>query len=243
MNQYTYTQQFLDLNFAPYKNLVDDILITDDLHTTKIPMFDISLDKDILEKIYNFARKIDHKFNPAPHHTWFKLGWADQPRSHNWHEITIKQAPSWLKHRVAVDEPPVERTAHILGDAELEQLFDQLFAPLGQKITNLRIIKLEANGWIAPHMDVWEREFGLCYFWIPLHEFPPCLKLFPWGWLQHKLGKMYLFNQSSYVHAVRNTTDQTRLVITGRFLPSDVSPLMLEQYLKSKETFRDLFAD
>jgi hypothetical protein len=243
MNHHTYTQQFFDLNFEPYRNLVENISITNQLHTTRVPICPVDLDRDILQKIYKYLCSIDHAFTANPHHSHNKHDWADPLRSHNWQQLVIRQKPALYKLRAPTSSSTFEISNDSFGDVHLEQLLDQLLAPLNVYFHTIKIAKLDKRGWVAPHMDATANDLGLCYSWIPLHEFSPCLKLFPWGWLQHEFGKMYLFNHSRYVHAVYNPVDKPRLVIQGIFAPEKVSSGLLEQYSRSKETFRDLFAD
>jgi hypothetical protein len=243
MNQHTYTQQFFDLNFAPYKNLVENISVTDQLHTTRVPICPIDIDKDILQKIYNYLCIIDHKFIPNPHHSRHKHDWADPARSYNWDQIVVRQRTTAYKLHIPTENNTFEIGNEILGDVYLEQLVDQLLAPLGVKFYTIKITKLGPHGWVSPHMDAVAKDLGLGYAWIPLHEFPTCLKIFPWGWLQHQFGKMYLFNHSRYVHAVHNPVGKSRLVILCSFDTEAVSSTILDQYFKSKTTFKNLFAD
>ena len=243
MNQHTYIQQFCDLNFAPYKHLVENILVTDQLQSTRVPICPIDINKDTLKKIYNYLGTIDHKFIPNPHHSRLTHNWADPLRSHNWEQLVIKHKTTSYKLRVPTENNTFEISNEILGDVYLEQLVDKLLSPLDVKFYTIKVTKLGPYGWVAPHIDATAKDIGLGYAWIPLHEFPNCLKIFPWGWLQHQFGKMYLFNHSRYVHAVNNSVDKSRFVILCSFDLETVSPTILEQYSQSKTSFRNLFVD
>lgn len=237
-----YTQKFLQTDFEAYKNQSDPVTVTDSLQTTQIPAVPVSLRLDLLEQIYTQAQASEQDFQPTVTGSLFRA-WYRQPRSSGWHELTIKE--SQQPHQFAMAHNAAHTVARpqskITKNTKLGQISMQLFSDLDIQLESLRIMKLEPQGWIHPHRDRTQVSYGLCYFWIPLHEFAPCLKIFPHGWLQHELGHMYLFNQNSYVHAAVNLSDQDRYVMIGRFDPGRVPATLLNRYHDFKPKFETIW--
>lgn len=238
----TYTQEFLHADFEAYKNQFDWIKITDDLQTTQVPAVPVKLDTHLLEQIYTQAQISDQDFQPTVTGSLFRA-WYRQPRSAGWYELTIKESQQPYQFGLAHDhtQSVARPQSRITKNSQLLEMSMQLFADLDIQLESIRIMKLEPQGWIRPHRDRTRVCYGLCYFWIPLHEFAPCLKIFPHGWLQHELGNMYLFNQNSYVHAAVNQSNQDRYVMIGRFDPAHVPGTLLNQYHDFKHKFRTIW--
>lgn len=233
-----FTQEFLQTDFEVYKNQFASVSITDNLQTTQVPAMPVSLRLDLLQQIYKQAQISEQDFQPTVTGSLFRA-WYRQPRSSGWHELTVKESQQPHQFTMAhnTSQSVARPQSKITKNTKLLETSMQLFADLNIQLESLRIMKLEPQGWIHPHRDRTQVSYGLCYFWIPLHEFAPCLKIFPYGWLQHRLGNMYLFNQNSYVHAAVNQSSQDRYVMIGRFDPAQVPATLLNQYHDFKQEF------
>lgn len=86
---------------------------------------------------------------------------------------------------------------------------------LGCEIKRLVVDTLDTNGWVRPHQDS-DHGKPLAYAWIPLHNFNPCLKIWPYGFLKHTLGNIYLLANSKFPHSVINTMFDRRYVAVIR---------------------------
>jgi hypothetical protein len=238
-----FTKEFLQADFDCYRNQFDKIHITDCLRTTKVPAVPISgLCQSTLNEIYYQSQRSDNKFQTTVTQLLFN-SWHLPPRSSGWTELTIKESNQ--SYQISLRHDPsqlVQRPESVATkNIKLLQLSEQLFDSLPAQIQSLRIMKLQPDGWVGPHIDRTNDVYGLCYFWIPLHEFAPCLKIFPYGWLQHQFGNMYLFNQNSYVHAVVNHSNQDRYVMIGRVQPDRISKNIMNQYHDFKHGFLNIW--
>lgn len=234
----TYTKKFFETDFDIYKDQYNNIKITNDLRTTEIPAVPIELNQDLLREIYNQACINDKDFQPIATGSLFN-SWHSQPRSSGWFELTIKEYEQ--HHEFSLEHDPSQSferpRSNVTKNVKLLETASQLFDELDIKVRSIRIMKLEPGGWVRPHIDRTSNVYGLAYAWIPLHEFSPCLKIFPYGWLQHRFGNMYLFNQNSYVHAVINQSNENRYVIAGRFDPDYMSSILIDRYHDFKHDF------
>ena len=78
-----------------------------------------------------------------------------------------------------------------------------------------------ANGYVRPHRDISTRTFPLSYFWVPINNpIGSQLKIYPYGPVDIKLGKMYLLNQENFIHAVLNDSNEIRYSVLGFFNPN-----------------------
>jgi hypothetical protein len=234
-----YTQAFLSGDFFQHLDKHGDIAVTDNLQTTRIPALPVAgLDLQLLKQIYCHCVAHPSEFQTTVTGKLFET-WYSQPRSAGWLENTIiENTEPCLFHSLHDQQHTVARPKSIVNNnKKLINLCTQVLEPLELSIQFLRIMKLSAGGWIRPHQDLKEIDHGLCYFWIPLHEFPACLKVFPFGWLQHQYGNMYLFNQGAYIHAVHNHTQQDRYVMLGQFDPNQVPASLLTYYNNNKHKF------
>jgi hypothetical protein len=239
----TYTQEFLSSNFAQYLEKFDNVTVTDNLPTTRIPALQIpGLNLQLLKQIY--CHCIEHPSEFQLNVASKSLNeWYNQPLSAGWYENTIIDNIGPIRLRSLHDQKKiiVRPDSAVSSDKKLIDMCTRVLEPLGVSIQFLRIMKLNAGGWIRPHQDFTDIDYGLCYFWIPLHEFPVCMKVFPFGWLQHQYGNMCLFNSGAYVHAVHNHTQQDRYVMIGRFDPAHVPESLLIYYNDKKHDFLNIW--
>jgi hypothetical protein len=118
---------------------------------------------------------------------------------------------------------------HICND-----LIDQLHN-LGIEIQWVDVKALLPGGWIQPHRD--PKSAGtstLEYFWIPLNDCSPNIKIWPAGYVKQRTGNMYLVNNQHFLHAVVNQDPFIRYVLTGRInkdsLSSNVRQLLFSAF-------------
>ena len=202
-----------------------------------VPGFDLGL----LDHLYRlFTIKYKDRFLPVPTAS-VDSDWFRQPRSSTWQEIALIQKQDLIirSHDNRLTTRPVHAT---LDDAEIQEALVDLFPHWWNSILSLRCFRLNPDGWVNPHRDLHDVSYGLCHFWLPLHNFSkPALKIFPLGWLIHEFGNLYLFNQSRFPHAVLNQESQARLVLIGKFDPDMIPTDLLQHYRETKITYRDLF--
>lgn len=232
-----FTTQFLNADFSPFGHLLKDLQITDLLATTQCPAVEVqNLDLATLDSLHDRCQTITARFRENPTGARFRH-WYNMPRSQGWQMMSVVGVQDYLR-----DDRGAKTDLEVPGvDDEIKRSCQALFGPWWDDLIMLNIMKLEPDGWINPHVDGAEN-YGLNYFWIPLHAFPHnCMKVFPLGWLRHTLGSLYLFNQSKYPHALQNTTDQSRYVLVGRFDPDRVPGDITQAYLQKKQDFLSVF--
>jgi hypothetical protein len=83
-------------------------------------------------------------------------------------------------------------------------------------VKRLMILALSPGGYVQPHIDPKIISVPrLSYFWIPLNNSSPSLKIWPMGYVNHQAGNIYLFNNNTWVHSVINQDQKMRYVLTG----------------------------
>lgn len=238
----TFATEYFKTNFMPYRYLLDDLKITDDLVTTECPAFEVPLqNKQGIDDLYQYCSTvIPDKFRTIDtaklFHHWYTL-----PRADKWNVIHCKGEGDYL---VDTNGKTTLNPLHIIDDNTAINLCKDIFNHWWSAVRDLRIMRLEPGGWCNPHRDRHQEEFGVCYFWIPLHEFSQqCMKIFPLGWLQHQVGSMYCFHQSKLPHAVQHNENFQRYVMVGRFHPDRVPQEIVDIYNNKKHKYLELFAN
>lgn len=211
----TYLKQFLEADFSPWRPA--KVFHGTDIRKSELPAVEIpGFDLDKLARVEARVREMSETFPDIATRDLFRHWWTRDVRNQGWKELSviIMENGMELVHDANQTVSLPERQA--CQDLDLKDMLLDIFSSRGLAIKNLMIFKLEPNGWIQPHVDRMLDYPGLSYFWMPLHDFPPCLKIWPYGWLHHRLGSMYLFNHSKYVHAAVNQTNQGRYILGGR---------------------------
>ena len=98
------------------------------------------------------------------------------------------------------------------------------------------------GGWLHPHKDVKEKNEQKLRLWIPLHEFPPCIKIWPFGWVQHKFGKGYIFDNRNWIHALYNFAKYDRYVLILGIDHNNPPDWLMTQYEQNKPHWKTLFS-
>lgn len=229
-----FTQKFLDMDFSAYRYLLAEIQDNDDpllcdFPAVPIPGFDIQ----VIQQIEHYCRnKASELFGPLNTQSMFK-DWCYLPRSWGWEDITIKSSPMTLRAR----DKTVSWTSDPTADQIIIDFVHALFAGWWDKFFSIKIIRLRPGGWANPHRDIFSDDYKLTNFWMPLHQFSKGIKVFPLGWLVHQVGTMYLFNQHRYPHAIINTTDKDRLVMTGKFIKNQMPDSMVDCFRINKKHY------
>lgn len=231
-----YLEDYINSDFSSYdKN--HHIEITDSLKTTKVPCVEIpSLDLTLLEKIHKAVDTHSLEFRPLTSSNVY-TEWYKDPNSHLWKALplTLNKFDEVRNHDGTIMKRPnnVEVEHEYLLEMCKELLKDVPF-------TQLKFHVVEPGGWIQPHCDP-KKVDAMRWLWTPLHDFPPCLKVFPFGWLQHKLGNMYLFNNARYVHAVVNNTNKPRYTLHIGIDFENTPDSIMNKYNANKDSWRELF--
>lgn len=217
---------------------IGNLKITNEAVNNKVPVVKIDgLDLTLLSEIYHSAVNLKNNFSPLSNNDIYNE-WYHQRRAQGWKELQLKEDNTVaVKSLISNDE--IQRpTRSIYNDKNLLSLCNQLLKKISN--TAIKIQMVEAGGWIQPHRDIKVKR-GLRHLWIPLHDFPCCLKIYPFGWLQHKLGSMYLINNADYVHAVHNNTDFDRFILMVK-IDSNNPPQIVRKALNTCNNYKKLFS-
>lgn len=237
-----YTKEFLELDFSPYQHLANSITDSDSLIDNQVPMVEISgLDKNLLEQLYNFCLDNIETFQ-TPDTVLRSDTWYTQAHTYRWKQYAIRQGrPERLGSFISGINFVQDSTIPDDINGQAGQLVDQLFEPFGLHIRHARFGVLEPGGYFAPHVDVFEKDPGMCYFWIPLHNMQPNMKVFPWGWAIPTYGNMYMFNYSKYVHSVANNENNRRFILGAVLDINRVPESFMKLFRENKKNFQQLF--
>ena len=238
-----YVEQFFSFNFEPYQHLTDNIIDSNNLIHNQIPMVEFpNLDIEVLKQIYNFCLDNIDRFTIADTQNQYNKLWYHHQHTDGWKQFAVREnrpepLGTFQKETVFVENPiHTDDTTNVAAD-----LIDQLFKPFGLTIRHCRLSVLEPGGYFAPHIDIFKKDPGFCYFWVPLHDVNPHMKIFPFGWVNSKFGNMYLFNYSKYTHSVWNRESQPRFILGAVFDIENVPAEFIELFRQHKESFRQLF--
>ena len=223
----SYTEKFHEAEFPGYSlsRPLPEIL-EDFWHQQDIPVIEIEHGLDLSDSYQYVLDHNDEIFTTQStkinKELWMEKNgssWYYTPHSQGWNQcMLIGQAMKsgslvpGTEDIIPLEFSPPGRT-DILTNLRLQ------LKQLGLEMIRLQVLQLEPGGWISPHRDTkpTPNHPTMNYFWMPLHDFSQCLKYWPQGYIQHRLGCMYLFNYQKYVHSVVNYDDEPRHVIIGTF--------------------------
>jgi hypothetical protein len=234
-----YAKKFVTMDFSPYEHLGNKIL-QDNSKKNFVPLVEVpGLDKIILTQLHNKAVENDSRFERR-HSISVYESWSQPAHSYKWTQFVIHNSDNW---NVGGYDGSVVNTSHDHNDQSktILPLVNLLFTELKLIVSNARFAKLEPGGFITPHVDTFDKDSGISYFWMPLHEHLPTVKTFPWGWNEHVFGSVYLFNYSKYLHAAINFDNTTRYILHGRFDQTQCGDRLLELYQQNKDNFQKSF--
>jgi hypothetical protein len=216
-----YTQQFHAAEFDGYQ-LDGQLDVQHNFWTNcVVPWAELQLDINT-ESTYNWLSKHDHLFQEVPYQV------AHRARVHKKHQdwYTPEHANGWSALYV-LGEPPVFK--ELIGSQAIPKITPELHSEaavdLLQQIqdrdivvTKLEILKLDPGGWIQPHQDKkYNSSVTMNRVWMPLHNFAPCLKIYPSGYVPHNLGQGYVLNNENFMHSVINQESKSRYVAIWSF--------------------------
>jgi hypothetical protein len=225
-----WTSEFLQADFSCYQHLTPKILPCDHMPNSMMPALPVDgFDIDIVNCIFDRAKFLSDSFLVKSSQT-NQDKWFAEKRSQVWHELQIiPHDYGYINHHDGSKNFSTT-LADTFEDQTIKDIVKKLFHKREFPIVHAQIFRLGKDGWIAPHMDTMTDNIGLGYFWMPLHQFPPCIKVFPWGWLNHQVGNLYMLNNSKYVHAVKNQLLEDRLVLIGRLDISKTPKWLIEHH-------------
>ncbi len=219
-----YTKLFHDEKFPGYqpKNPVaeDDFWNRHDLPFVEIPNV-ISTTKDYLDvkqRHKELFAPLDTQINREKNAEHENRRWYFTPHSQGWEQCIVvgdrNRETIPLITDTDRDQPKIffDPTPHrdVLFDVRAQ--IDRL----GMTVKRLMILALHPDGYVQPHIDPKIQQVPrLSYFWIPLNDSSPSLKIWPHGYVNHRAGNIYLFNNNTWVHSVINQDQQMRYVLTG----------------------------
>lgn len=240
-----YTQDFHNAEFSGITITQTADEISRDLwSTTQIPFVDTNLIFDY-ESTHRWLKEHNHLFTEVRSlkrdkikQTRYRQDWFATSRADGWKSLYVKGTPYKDNDIVETTETStenVELDKHEDAVPELVDFFEKNELPL----LRLWIFRMSPGGWLQPHRDdIVEKTPALAQFWMPLHDFPECLKIYPHGYLPHQAGHLYLFNNRDFIHSVINQTDQDRYVAVGEldytFIEQEksnqISELLIKQW-------------
>lgn len=216
-----FTKEFFSATFTGYKyeNLIQRHLFW---ANKSIPFVETNFDLAV-KNTYNWCVYNQKLFNRHSNQEYTKdrikdLGhtWFTSQHSDGWNMITLKGESLSRQNIVNPGEiSEVKNREQPLNYAiDLETELESL----GFNLSYLKIVQLVPGGWAQPHVDPFYigMTSTMNYFWIPLHDAKPSLKIYPYGLLEQKTGYVYWLNNASFVHSIFNDSDITRYVAIGR---------------------------
>jgi hypothetical protein len=219
-----FTKQFHDSTFPDF--CVDQTLnqvLNNFWQNTCIPYVGIDVGFDtaatykwLLDNDHLFAKTQSGMFTEKKNKD-LGFEWFTSSHSEGWANLPVIGTTEKYKAIVPGDGAVTYQITHDVLPNSVPDL--QFFLnQIGLSISELNIFRLKPGGFLQPHMDIGvDCESTMTYIWIPLHDFPPCLKIYPSGYLRHCKGNFYILNASNFMHSVVNTTDQPRYVATVFF--------------------------
>jgi hypothetical protein len=151
--------------------------------------------------------------------------WFFSDHQFGWQSCVIsrKNYPA-LASQIKNTELPEQVIQPTLHSDVCMDLLNQI-TDLGLKILWTDVKALIPGGWIQPHVDPKvEGTSTMEYFWIPINDCSPNIKIWPAGYIKQKVGNMYLVNNQTFLHSVINQDPWTRYVLTGRIDKNSLSP-------------------
>ena len=209
------TQQFHDNKFPGFSmpNTIEETM--HDFWNSNLPFLELPIIFNTNDSVE--ILKQSKEWMPVASQDFFEnksktLGehWFFNAHSRGWEEIRIVGCPELKKDQQYYSQ------IKLVPDL-LPGLISQ-FNDNNIHFEFLSVKKLKPGGWLQPHKDYIHnntRKFN--YFWMPLNDSSDNLKIWPYGYLKHKTGRVYLFNNTGCVHSVLNRDSIERYVVLGRF--------------------------
>lgn len=222
MNQFT--KQFHEQQF-PGVVLNCDIndIMSNFWTNSELPFVEVDLEFEHTSTL-TWLQDHTHLFAPVESQVNLELknealnaSWFTEPNSNGWSEFKVLDGASIPNAELVNSTETYTKTEYSIEPVpDAVPDLQNFFKNKNIKITHLHIAKLAPGGWLQPHIDKKVTEVpSMQYFWMPLNYFPPSMKIYPFGNLEHKLGCMYLLNHRKMVHSVINLSNSDRYVANG----------------------------
>jgi hypothetical protein len=203
MNQYT-----IDFHQAEFPGYVPSQSFEETVenfwYTRNIPFVDTGIDIDA-SKTYQWLIENDHLFktNCSDYH---RNQWFSTARCASWTRIAVS-GDDYKTYNLQTQDPDITYYPDAVPDLVSE------LARVNLPVNRIKIFRLGAQGWADPHVDApIPGSLVMNHIWLPLHDFPTSMKVYPYGYIKHRAGRIYLLNNNHYVHSVINTSDFPRYV-------------------------------
>jgi hypothetical protein len=221
------TKEFFDKDFPKFNQRVH---IPEHIFATPVPIVELELGIDV-DKILSIAKTIpvdDYvsviDINPAP--TVDKLhsnrSWENyENRIHGWQDTFLWSDGGDIQHLEDIYYKKPRPSFPIIEISDAGQQIRDILSQAGLNINLCTLSVFGPKGYCKPHRDIGLVDLPLAYFWIPLN-FPngSDLKIYPSGYVDVKLGNVYLLNQENFTHAVKNDNSMDyRYVLFGFLKP------------------------
>lgn len=142
--------------------------------------------------------------------------WFYETHSHGWEEIRMKKDTYEICVPDNIDDMEKLVQKNIIYENAVPDLMRQ-FENKNLYFEFMSLKKLVPGGWLQPHRDhMNDKKEKFNYIWMPLNDCSFNLKIWPYGYIKHKTGHMYLFNNTAYTHSIINKDDQDRYVFLGK---------------------------
>jgi hypothetical protein len=202
------TQEFHQSTFPGFKPNVSYEQVKQNFwQSSYLPFLDTGIDFEV-DSSYQWLSNHQECFekDSRTEHNNLLKEWFEDSRAVDWYCCNI------FGSNKGYDAHPDDIITKYHPDAfpDIQQQIQKLKLP----ITRLAVFKLAPNGYVQPHVDPrpGPHKGGINHVWLPLHNFPQSLKIYPHGYVQHQTGRMYLLNNPSYVHSVANYEPTARYV-------------------------------
>lgn len=235
-----FTQDFFQGQFPGFS--VDcnyEEIMSDFWHTKKLPFVELDFTVDT-QPTYQWLLKNKQLFDKTPtqhsrelNKKEYGVDWFTDAHSQGWLELKVTGAELERDYIVNCGiEMPHHHTEELANNLQID-LVNQL-NKINLPVTRIKLLCLEPNGWAQPHMDRLKPGHAtMNHVWLPLHNFKPSLKVYPYGTIEHKTGHLYLLNQQSFIHSVINPESMSRFVAVLTLDYENLSVDMWEQIKQS----------
>lgn len=223
MNQHT--KHFHESLFPGYHLSQDAPKITQENFWFRrdIPIVDLDVgldttaDREFLQQHHaRYFTEMDSQVNRRIAAEKENRSWYFTPHSHGWENCVVSGDLDFERvTMIKGTQLPADVFVPQFHRDVLPNIMGQLKS-LGMSVFRLWVMSLEPNGWVLPHVDPKRDDIAsMAHFWIPLGDGLPTLKFWPGGYLQHKAGHIYLFNNQHWTHSVWNRDPVHRYVLGG----------------------------
>ena len=223
------TQDFHSAEFSGFKPTVSYEQVTGNFwQSSYLPFLDTGIDFEV-DSSYQWLLDHQEYFEKDSRTEYFKLtsNWFQDPPAVDWYCCNI------FGSNKGNDIHPDDTITNYHPDAfpDLQLQIQKFNLP----VTRLAVFKLSPGGYVQPHADTRYGPYkgGINHVWLPLHDFAQSLKIYPYGYVQHQTGRMYLLNNPNYVHSVANYEPTARYVALMTIDYHNLDTVLESQFFES----------